>query len=399
MEITKDTQLRVRGGIKSLILKELEKGETVELLEEMETWSKVKTSDSVIGYVENKRLGNFNTITEMPIEDYVPKEYTSLSLPGKVSLGWHAVGGVAGNSTLGDMLAEARGLNVIAPTWFSITDNEGSIRSYASKEYVEKAHGSGLQVWGVWDNFNYKNETGADVNSYEILSSTTKRQRLSESIVNTATDLGLDGVNIDFESLTEECGVHYIQFLKELSVLCREKGLILSIDNYVPFNFNNYYRLDIQGQIADYVIIMGYDEHWRGSGDPGSVASIDYVSNGLDRTLAQVPAEKVVNALPFYTILWKTEGNKVTDEYIRLNNVADFLQRVNVEPTWDEATCQNYAEWKSGNTTYQIWVEDTESIRVKLNVMSSKNLGGVAVWRLGYGNTEVWELIAAYVAL
>ncbi len=399
MEITKDTQLRVRGGIKSLILKELEKGETVELLEEMETWSKVKTSDSVIGYVENKRLGNFNTITEMPIEDYVPKEYTSLSMPGKVSLGWHAVGGVAGNSTLGDMLAEARGLNVIAPTWFSITDNEGSIRSYASKEYVEKAHGSGLQVWGVWDNFNYKNETGADVNSYEILSSTTKRQRLSESIVNTATDLGLDGVNIDFESLTEECGVHYIQFLKELSVLCREKGLILSIDNYVPFNFNNYYRLDIQGQIADYVIIMGYDEHWRGSGDPGSVASIDYVSNGLDRTLAQVPAEKVVNALPFYTILWKTEGNKVTDEYIRLNNVADFLQRVNVEPTWDEATCQNYAEWKSGNTTYQIWVEDTESIRVKLNVMSSKNLGGVAVWRLGYGNTEVWELIAAYVAL
>ena len=129
------------------------------------------------------------------------------------------------------------------------------------------------------------------------------------------------------------------------------------------------------------------------------MASIDYVSNGLDRTLAQVPAEKVVNALPFYTILWKTEGNKVTDEYIRLNNVADFLQRVNVEPTWDEATCQNYAEWKSGNTTYQIWVEDTESIRVKLNVMSSKNLGGVAVWRLGYGNTEVWELIAAYVAL
>lgn len=399
MEITKDTQLRVRGGIKSLILKELEKGETVELLEEMETWSKVKTSDSVIGYVENKRLDNLNTITELPVEDYVPTEYTSLSLPGKVSLGWHAVGGVAGNSTLGDMLAEARGLNVIAPTWFSITDNEGSIRSFASREYVKEAQGRGLQVWGVWDNFNYKNETGADVNSYEILSSTTKRQRLSENIVNTALELELDGVNIDFESLTEECGVHYIQFLKELSVLCREKGLVLSIDNYVPFNFNNYYRLDIQGRIADYVIIMGYDEHWRGSGNPGSVASIDYVSNGLDRTLAQVPAEKVVNALPFYTILWKTEGNKVTDEYIRLNNVADFLQRVNVEPTWDEATCQNYAEWKSGDTTYQIWVEDTESIRVKLNVMSSKDLGGVAVWRLGYGNTEVWELIAAYVAL
>lgn len=399
MEVAKETQIRLKGGIKSPILRELEKGESVEVLEEMETWSKVKTSDSIIGYVENKKLTNLNTETEVPVTDYEAEEYTSISMPGKVSLGWHAVGSVAGNSKMDDVLAETRGMNVIAPTWFSLTDNEGGIRSFASLEYVERAHSRGLQVWGVWDNFNYKNETGSDVNSYEILSSTTKRQQLSKSIVDTAMELGLDGVNIDFEGLTEACGVHYVQFLRELSVLCRKNGLVLSIDNYVPFNFNNYYRLDIQGQIADYVIIMGYDEHWHGSGNPGSVASIDYVSNGLDRTLDQVPAEKVVNALPFYTILWKTEGNTVTDEYITLNHVADFLQRMNIEPEWDEATCQNYAEWQRDAITYQIWVEDLDSIRVKLNVMSAKGLGGVAVWRLGYGTTSVWDLIQAYVAL
>lgn len=399
MEVAKDTQIRIKGGIKSPILRELTEGETVEILEEMETWSKVKTSDSILGYVENKRLVNLDTVTETPVTDYKAEEYTSISMPGKVSLGWHAVGSVAGNSKLDEVLAETRGMNVVAPTWFSLTDNEGEFRSFASLEYVEQAHNRGLQVWGVWDNFNYKNETGSEVDSYKLLSSTTKRQQLSKKIVDTATEFGLDGVNIDFESLTEECGVHYIQFLRELSVLCRNSGLILSIDNYVPFNFNNYYRLDIQGQIADYVIIMGYDEHWHGSGNPGSVASIDYVSNGLDRTVAQVPANKVVNALPFYMILWKTEGNTVTDEYITLNNAADFFQRVNKQPEWDEATCQNYAEWQSGAATYQIWVEDIESIRVKLNVMSAKELGGVAVWRLGYGNTSVWELIEAYVAL
>lgn len=399
MEVVKDTQIRLKGGIKSPILRELEEGEIVEILEEMETWSKVKTSDSMIGYVENKRLANLSSETETPVADYAAEEYTSVSMPGKVSLGWHAVGSVAGNGTLENVLTETRGMNVIAPTWFSLTDNEGGIRSYASSEYVEQAHNRGLQVWGVWDNFNYKNETGTDVDSYEILSSTTKRQQLSVNIVDTAVGLGLDGVNIDFESLSEECGVHYVQFLRELSVLCRQSGLVLSIDNYVPFNFNNYYRLDIQGQIADYVIIMGYDEHWHGSGSPGSVASIDYVSNGLDRTLDQVPAEKVVNALPFYTILWKTEGSTVTDEYITLNNVSDFLQRVNIEPEWDEETCQNYAEWQSGTVLYQIWVEDIESIRVKLNVMSAKGLGGVAVWRLGYGTASVWDLIEAYVAL
>lgn len=395
-EIAKNTQVRLKGGIKSPILREMAQGEIVEVLEEMETWSKVKTSDSIIGYVENKRLTNYVTQQETPVADYVPEEYTSISLNGKLSLGWHAIGGVGGNDTLSAMLAEQKGLNVIAPTWFSLTDNEGSYRSFATKKYVEEAHNAGLQVWGVWDNFNYKNETKTEVDTLQVLSFTSKRQQLVQNMVNTTLELGLDGINIDYEGLSSECGRHYVQFLRELSVLCRKEGLALSVDNYVPFHFNDYYRLDIQGQIADYVIIMGYDEHWHGSGNPGSVASIDYVSNGLDKTLSQVPAEKVVNALPFYTILWKTVGATVTDEYITLNNLADFMSRVNQTAVWDEATCQNYAEWKSGEATYQIWLEDEQSIKVKLNVMSNKGVGGVAVWRLGYGTAEVWEMVAAF---
>lgn len=395
-EIAKATQIRVKGGIKSPILRELEKGETVELLEQMETWSKVKTSDSIIGYVENKRLTNMSTEVENPVTDYVAEEYTSLPMAGKVSLGWHAIGGTGGNDTLDAMVKEGTGMNVIAPTWFSLTDNEGGFRSFGTAQYVEKAHKYGLQVWGVWDNFNYRLETGNEVDELQVLSSTAKRQALVQSIVETSTGLQLDGVNIDFEGLDEECGEHFVQFIRELSVACRRNSLVLSVDNYVPFNFNDFYRLDIQGQVADYVIIMGYDEHWHGSKEPGSVASIDYVSGGIDKTLEQVPAEKVVNALPFYTILWKTAGTEVTDEYITLNNVADFLKRVQVQPEWNEETCQYYAEWQSGDATYQIWVEDEESIKVKLNVMSARKIGGVAVWRLGYGTAGAWELVRAF---
>lgn len=395
-EIVKDTQVRIKGGIKSPILRQMAQGELVEILEEMETWSKVKTSDSIIGYVENKRLTNYATRQETPVTGYVPEEYTRIAMNGKLSLGWHAIGGVGGNVTLSNMLKEQKGLNVIAPTWFSLTDNEGSFRSFATKEYVREAHDAGLQVWGVWDNFNYRLETKAEVDTLEVLSYTSKRQRLAQNMVDTSLELGLDGINIDYEGLSVLCGPHYVQFLRELSVLCRANGLSLSVDNYVPFQFNNFYRLDIQGQVADYVIIMGYDEHWHGSGDPGSVASINYVSNGLDRTLAQVPAEKVVNALPFYMILWKTVGSTVTDEYITLNNLADFLGRVNQTPVWDEATCQNYAEWKSGEALYQIWMEDEQSIKVKLNVMSSKGIGGVAVWKLGNGTEGAWRMIEAF---
>ncbi len=396
-QLKKDTAVRLKGGVKSPILTQAAKGDTLEILEQMETWSKVKTADSVIGYVENKRLGDITEEAETPVTDYQEPEYTSLTGDSKICLGWHSIGGVGGNDTLYSMVSGTKGMNVIAPTWFSMTYEYGAFRSFASTDYVTTAHNMGLQVWGVLDNFNYANETGTSISTLNMLSSTTSRQTLVQNVTDAAVSLGLDGINVDFEQLSSDCGPHYVEFLRELSIQCRNKGLVLSIDNYVPFNFNDYYRLDIQGQVADYVIIMGYDEHWHGSKDPGSVASISYVSDGLDRTLQEVPANKVVNALPFYTILWKTEGTDVTDEYITMSNEADFMSRAGVTAVWDEETCQNYAEWTSGNATYQIWLEDAESIAVKLNMMTTKNIGGVAVWRLGYGTQAAWELINAYL--
>ena len=396
-QLKKDTAVRLRGGVKSPILTQAAKGDTLEILEQMETWSKVKTADSVIGYVENKRLGDITEETETPVTDYQEPEYTSLTGDSKICLGWHSIGGVGGNDTLYSMVSGTKGMNVIAPTWFSMTDEYGAFRSFATADYVTAAHNMGLQVWGVLDNFNYANENGISISTLNMLSSTTARQTLVQNVTDTAVSLGLDGINVDFEQLSSDCGPHYVEFLRELSIQCRNKGLVLSVDNYVPFNFNDYYRLDIQGQVADYVIIMGYDEHWHGSKDPGSVASIGYVSDGLDRTLQEVPANKVVNALPFYTILWKTEGTDVTDEYITMRNEAEFMSRAGVTAEWDEETCQNYAEWTSGNATYQIWLEDAESIAVKLNMMTTKNIGGVAVWRLGYGTQAAWELINAYL--
>lgn len=398
--IAKKTQLRIRGGIKSPILRELTEGETVEVLEELDDWSKVKTSDSVIGYVENKRLANLDTRVETPVADYVPEEYTSLSMEGKVSLGWHAIGGVGGNDTLAAMVKEGQGLNVIAPTWFSLKDSEGELfRSYASAQYVEKAHGYGLKVWGVWDDFNYALDTQTEVDSYQILSSTTRRQEMAQDMVNTALEYGLDGINIDFEAMSDETRPHFNQFLRELSVLCRQSGLILSVDDPVPLNSNNYYRLDIQGQVLDYVIMMGYDEHWGGCGEAGSVASIGYVTGGLDRILEHVPAGKVVNALPFYTRLWKTEGDVVTDSAIPLNSLEDNLKNNGQKLDsieWDEGTGQNYIEWQSEEAFYQMWIEDVDSLSAKLNAMGIRNIGGVAVWRLGFGTKEAWDLVAAY---
>lgn len=395
--VDKATQVRVKGGIKSPILAELQQGDTLILLSELENWSKVKTKDSVIGYVENKRLTGVDTLIETPVEDVAPIQYQSNLMQEKVCLGWHAIGGVGGNDTLNNMIKESEGMNVIAPTWFSFTDNEGNFRSFANANYVEKAHNEGLKVWGVWDDFNYSNETDTPISTTEIFSSTTRRATLIERMIETAVSLKLDGINLDFEKITSEAAPHFVQFLRELSISCHEKGLVLSVDNYMPNQGNTYYRLDVQGKVADYVILMGYDEHWHGSKNPGSVASIGFVSDGITRALKNVPSAKLVNALPFYTIQWMTEGAEVTDSYVTIKNQDGVLKKVDAEPVWDEETCQNYLEWEADGVLNQIWLEDEESIQAKLNVMNTKKLGGVAVWRLGYGTKEIWQLLQLYL--
>lgn len=393
-----ETKLRQKGGIKSPILADVSEGDELEILERMTDWCKVKTADSLIGYVENKMLGEEFRRTPVPVTDYVEPEYTNISLDKKVSLGWHSVGGIGGNASLDNMVAGTKGLNVIAPTWFSLIDSEGGMRSFGETSYVDRAHQLGLQVWGVLDDFNYELETGTPTSCYSVLSSTSNRRKLEQTVIDEALRLGLDGINLDFEQLSEECGVHYAQFLRELSVLCRKNRLILSADNKVPYHYNEYQCLDVQSVVADYVIIMGYDEHWHKSGNPGSVASIDYVTGGLEKTLEKVPANKVINGLPLYTLVWKIDGATVTDEILSIANTPAFLQRINKKPEWDNAACQNYLEWTSGNATYKVWLEDAESIRMKLNVMIANKIGGAAVWRLGYGTPAIWELINAFTS-
>lgn len=391
-DLKKETAVRILGGIKSPILKDLEAGSTVTVLEQMDTWSKVKTQDSYIGYVENKYLENIRQETPVPASHYTEPEYTSLTRDYKISMGWY----VGNSASLDELTAQAKGLNTLAPVWFSMKDNEGGIRSVADASFVERAHQKGLEVWGVVDDFNYAADSGTAVDVYAVLSSSSKRETLIQNIIAQARACGMDGINVDFEKISVDSGEHFVQFLRELSIQCRGYGLVLSVDNYVPLGFNNYYNRKEQGVVADYVVIMGYDEHWSGCGEAGSVASIGYVSSGIDKTLEEVPAEKIINALPLYTRVWATQGAEVTDQSLTMKNTADYISRNNIQTEWDEETCQNYAEWEKGGVTYQVWFEDEQSISVKLNVMQARNIGGVAVWRLGYEQPAVWDLISAY---
>lgn len=392
VNLKKKTVLRYRGGVKSPVLTELTKEDKLYLLEEMETWSKVKTQNGLIGYVENKRLGTRSTEDPIPVTDYVEPEYTSIHKDYKINLAWHVVAGVGGNDTFDSLVANTKGLNTISPTWFYLKDNEGNIESFASETYVNKAHEKGLEVWGLVENM-----TGTDVSTFEVLSATTRRTNLIQNLMDQALTYHLDGINVDFESLSTDTGEHFVQFLRELSIACRREGIVLSVDNYVPTGNTDHYNRKEQGVVADYVIIMGYDEHYRGSEEAGSVASIGFVESGIKKTLEEVPAEKVINAIPFYTRIWSTTGGTVESQAVGMDLAEEYIKNHNITTVWDEETCQNYGSYESGGTKHEVWLEDAESIRVKLNVMEANGIAGVASWQLGYEKPEIWDVIAEYL--
>lgn len=392
-QITKDTAVRYQGGVKSPVLKDMKEGDEVIVLETMENWSKVKTSDAFIGYVENKRLGIHNTESLIPVTDYTEPEYTNISKPYKINLTWHVVAGTAGNDTLGAALEGTKGINTISPTWFALTDNEGNFSSFATKDYVTKAHDRGIEVWGLIDNFTNKDA----VNTYEVLSYTSKRSYLIENLIEEALEYDLDGINVDFEEISQDAGEHFIQFIRELSVACRANGIVLSVDNYVPTGYTDHYDREEQGVFADYVVIMGYDEHYSGSPEAGSVASIGFVEEGIKKTVDQVPPEKVINAVPFYTRIWETNGAKLTAQAVGMELAEEFVANHNIETRWDEVTCQNYGEIQEGDSFYQVWLEDEQSIEVKLNIMQKYNIAGVASWRLGFEKASIWDVIGNYM--
>ncbi|MBQ6128391.1 MAG: chitinase [Lachnospiraceae bacterium] len=387
--------IRTKADKEGDVLKELRKGSTVVIDDsENEKWMKVTSDDLITGYIETKHLGdkydrpetavnNVEPITVTPVADY--------SAP--LVLAWHNVTGDSSMSSLKDNEKYLSYINTISPTWFSLADNEGTIESLASSSYVETCHAKNVKVWGLVSNL-----THPEVGTSEVLADPAKRAFVTEQLLNYAAQFNLDGINIDFESVAAEDGPAFVQFVREFTLKAHEKGLVVSVDNYVPKEYTRHYDRQEQGIFADYVIIMGYDEHTSSSEEAGSVASLDFVLEGIENTLNDVPKEKVINALPFYTRSWKVDENGVIADVqaLPMATAQSTVDSAGVTPVWDDATGQNYAEWQSDGATNKIWLEDVKSLQAKLEVMKAHDIGGVAIWQLAFSTDEALSVVDGY---
>lgn len=394
--IRKAGKVRNLGGIKSPILRKVEKNEVVRILEPMEDWTKILTQDGYIGYIKNDRL--VKERTETRISDFVAPEYTNIQKDYKINLVWHQTTSMDANYNIIYDIANVKKVNTISPTWFSIASNDGTLDSLALADYVDTAHSNHMEVWPLVDNFS------ENIDFTAVMNSTSARNKIENQLIAAAIEYSFDGINVDFENISEDAADGYIQFMRELSVMCRKNGIVLSVDVPVPMDFTAHYNRKALGEVCDYLMIMGYDEHYAGSEEAGTVASLSFEEEGIQNTLQEVAAEKVVSGIPFYTRLWCTTTNEdgtttVTSEAMGMNQAQQTLENNQVEASWDETTGQNYAQFNGeSGELYQIWLEDTESLTKKLELIKNYDLGGVAEWKLGLEDDSVWDLIAKYIS-
>lgn len=383
-------QVRQKGGIKSLILADVQKGDTLLYLENLDNWCKVMTADGYTGYIQTEDISEPEDIEARTAKK---DSYERITRDHKINLVWHQSTSTESNDAMAEMTAEMTGVNVISPTWFSVTDETGTISSLASADYVKLAHEAGREVWGLIDNFNEAFDETTD------LAYASVRSRIIEQLLAEAASCGMDGINVDFENLKEAGIPHYLQFLRELTSAAHAQNLVVSVDTPVPQAYTMYYQRGGQARFVDYMIVMAYDEHFAGSEEAGSVSSLPFVQQAVEEMTRVMPADQVICGIPFYTRVWteKFGQSAITSEVLGMDGAKNYAKENQMTETWDASLGQNVATVETSDARYTIWMEDEQSMEEKLKVIQSADLAGVAEWKLGFECADVWSLISKYI--
>ncbi len=383
-------QVRQKGGIKSLILADVQKGDTLLYLENLDNWCKVMTADGYTGYIQTEDISEPEAIEARTAKK---DSYERITRDHKINLVWHQSTSTESNDAMAEMTAEMTGVNVISPTWFSVTDETGTISSLASADYVKLAHDAGREVWGLIDNFNEAFDETTD------LAYASVRSRIIEQLLAEAASCGMDGINVDFENMKEAGIPHYLQFLRELTSAAHAQNLVVSVDTPVPQAYTMYYQRGEQARFVDYMIVMAYDEHFAGSEEAGSVSSLPFVQQAVEEMTRVMPADQVICGIPFYTRVWteKFGQSAITSEVLGMDGAKNYAKENQMTETWDASLGQNVATVETSDARYTIWMEDEQSMEEKLKVIQSADLAGVAEWKLGFECADVWSLISEYI--
>lgn len=387
--VLNSTKLRLEPTVISPWLAQLNKGQKVSILREEKGWYWVETFDGLMGYVDERKveLGAIR-LAEIDKEEYLPWN----PLGEKILLTWE---GAWGTTPDPNKIGDITGVQVLSPTWFSLQEN-GLVKNTADLAYVKWAHATGRQVWGLFDNSFDPDLTHVFLNDASL------RAKVIKQILTYVDLYNLDGINLDFENMYLKDKDAYVQFVRELAPLLREKDRVISLD--VTFisqseNWSLVYDRQKLGEVVDYMMVMAYDEHGTFSSRAGSVSSLPWVEKGIQAILEQVPNKKIILGVPLYTRLWEEsydENGKlvVKSQALSMERAQKWLKENKVQIQEDQATGQNYAELKKDGVVYKMWLEDELSLSRRVELMKKYRLAGIATWMRSYATDEVWPVLA-----
>lgn len=370
---------------KSSVIDTIDKNRTVTVYSESlnhNRWYKVKTNSGIIGYIPKNNVDFVDNKDEINESDNKEDQKSNK----KITMFWQYGSNL---KTLGDKI---EGVDVVSPTWYELQNTSGEISSKFSQDYYNKAKANGYEIWPIITNgIDSTNYMPGDTSA--MLNSEQSRENFIKNLLKIAKNNKLDGINIDFESMKEEDRLVYTQFIRELAPILRNEGIKVSVDMY----FVSYIDRKGIGAASDYVILMGYDQRGNWSSEAGSISEISWVENNIDALInsSNIPAEKIILGVPFYSRLWtqKSGNSKPTTKVYSMQDCQDFLKTNNLTATLDEKSGQNYAEYTKGSVTYKLWLEDTESLRKRVDLVNKYNLSGISGWQKGLETDDVWNTI------
>ena len=386
-ELKKKASLRTHPQDKSTVVQVLKKESMIYVYEETDGFARVRSEDGVIGYIKLSDM--FHKKQQEASLTPTVEQWQVNPLGSKVNLVWDQITVKADIDWKSSKYDHMNEVNVISPTWFEFADENGNLVDRGTASYVKQAHSRGVEVWPILSH-SFENTSL----TAKILSSTEKRQRVIDQILDYAQAYGFDGINIDIENIQTDTSDVWVQFMRELYPQLKNAGLKVSVDVYMPSGWSEHYEREKVANSCDYFIVMAYDQHWSGSEMAGSVSEIQWVNTGIEACLEEVPAEKLVLGMPFYTRLWLEGSDGLSSKAYSMSSIEELIASWQVTPIEDEASGQHYVEYMSGDGLYKVWLEDFYSISKRVDLVEKYDLAGYGVWKLGLETDDIWKALA-----
>ena len=379
---TSETLLRESASKRSPIIKKLPKGEELYVYEEKGKFYKVRMPEGYAGYVLKKDLDeNFEKVSL--------KSTSKNTSGGPINLTWDYTYAEHSEDKI-NQIKDIKGLDVIIPTWFSIRNGNGDMIDRGNQNYIKKYKDLGIDVWAYLDNSFDPNIT------HEALSNENTRKKVINKTLELCKKYGMKGINIDFEHTKIDDRDYITDFVREFRQAAGD-DFIITVDVTPQISADvtkEPYDRKALAEIADYMVVMAYDQHWGSSDKAGSVAQYKWVEGSVNVLFRNIPNKKMILGVPLYTRIWKEAGGKVTSKTISMDEVARIIAAKGLKPVWDKESQQNYIEYQENNADYKIWIEDANSLEKKVSLVNKYNLAGVGSWRLGFETPNIWDVIS-----